>query len=353
MNPHPWRITFDTNPDDCNLKCVMCEEHSPYSHKQTDRIACGQPPRRMDIRVLEQVLDELKYSPPRELIPSTMGEPLLYQHFERIVELCRQYGIRLNLTTNGTFPKRGVREWAELILPVGSDVKISFNGISAGTQETIMLHTKLTSVLENIRTFIRRRDELATGGGNYCSVTLQLTFLEQNLSEIPEIVRLAAGLNVDRVKGHHLWVHFPEMRDQDLRRSPDSVARWNETVARCHAVAADNPRPNGKPVRLEHFTPLEFRSSQAVAQESECPFLGGEAWINSAGRFDPCCAPDERRKSLGSFGQVQQDGFLNIWNGQQYRELINGYKGRSLCQQCLMRKPAESAFPPNNERNPQ
>ena len=267
MNPHPRRITFDTNPDDCNLKCVMCEEHSPYSHKQADRIACGQPPRRMDIRVLEQVLEELKLSPPRELIPSTMGEPLLYQHFERIVDLCRQYGIRLNLTTNGTFPKRGVREWAEIILPVTSDVKISFNGISSEIQEAIMLRAKLDTVLENIRSFIRRRDELAAGGGNYCSVTLQLTFQEQNLSEIPEIIRLAADLNVDRVKGHHLWVHFPEMRNQDLRRSPDSIARWHETMARCLAVASEHARPNGKPVRLEHFTPLEFRSSQAVAQE--------------------------------------------------------------------------------------
>jgi glycosyltransferase involved in cell wall biosynthesis len=29
--PGPWRVTFDTNPDDCNLRCVMCEEHSPFS----------------------------------------------------------------------------------------------------------------------------------------------------------------------------------------------------------------------------------------------------------------------------------------------------------------------------------
>jgi hypothetical protein len=26
-----WRITLDTNPEDCNLQCVMCEEHSPHS----------------------------------------------------------------------------------------------------------------------------------------------------------------------------------------------------------------------------------------------------------------------------------------------------------------------------------
>ena len=31
----PWRITFDTNPDDCNLHCIMCEDHSPYSSTQS------------------------------------------------------------------------------------------------------------------------------------------------------------------------------------------------------------------------------------------------------------------------------------------------------------------------------
>ncbi len=345
MNPQPWRLTFDTNPDDCNLKCVMCEEHSPYSHRQPARIACGQPPRRMDIEVLEQVLEELKASPPREIIPSTMGEPLLYQHFDRIVELCRHHGIRLNLTTNGTFPKRGVRAWAAIILPVGSDVKISFNGVTRSTQERIMQQTRLESVLENLRTFIRLRDEQAASGGNYCSVTLQLTFLEENLPEIPALVRLAADLNVDRVKGHHLWVHFPEMRDQDLRRSPASVARWNATVDQCRAIAAEHPRPGGVPVKLEHFTPLALQSGQAVDAASVCPFLGQEAWINHAGRFDPCCAPDERRKTLGNFGLVQQGGFLKIWNGPEYRELVEGYRSRPLCQGCLMRKTVERSAP--------
>jgi glycosyltransferase involved in cell wall biosynthesis/MoaA/NifB/PqqE/SkfB family radical SAM enzyme len=345
LNPGPWRITFDTNPDDCNLKCVMCEEHSPYSQRQTERIACGKRPRRMDISVLEGVLEELKCSPPRELIPSTMGEPLLYRDFDRIVELCRHYGIRLNLTTNGTFPRRGVREWASLILPVGSDVKISFNGVEAATQEHIMQNTRLETVLENVRTFVALRDELATQGGNYCSITLQVTFLEENLNELPQIVRLAARLNVDRVKGHQLWVHFKEMQDQDLRRSPESVERWNQAVVECEAVASEHFRPNGQRVKLEHFTKLEFRKGHSVDPDSECPFLGKEAWINHAGRFDPCCAPNEQRKSLGSFGKVQERGFVHIWNSPEYRDLLAGYRDRRLCQTCPMRKLAERKLP--------
>jgi hypothetical protein len=39
MQAAPWRITFDTNPDDCNLSCIMCEEHSIYSKSQAERKA--------------------------------------------------------------------------------------------------------------------------------------------------------------------------------------------------------------------------------------------------------------------------------------------------------------------------
>jgi len=338
VNSYPWRLTFDTNPDDCNLKCLMCEEHSPYSSSQTERKACGQPPRRMDIHVLEQVLEELKGHPPREIIPSTMGEPLLYEHFDRILELCRGYGIRLNLTTNGTFPRGGARAWAAKIVPVGSDVKISFNGTRAEIQEGIMRNSRMESVLDNLRTFIAIRDEHADQGGNYCSVTLQVTFLEINLAELPEIVRLAAELNADRVKGHHLWVHFEAMRGQNLRRSPESVERWNEVVARCWETAAACIRPGGGRVKLEHFTPATFAADQRVDAASVCPFLGKEAWINHAGRFDPCCAPDELRQSLGSFGNVQAEGFAAIWSGSQYQALVDSYQRQPLCQKCLMRR---------------
>lgn len=37
-----------------------------------------------------------------------MGEPLLYEHFEGILDLCSRHAIQLNLTTlNGTFPRLG------------------------------------------------------------------------------------------------------------------------------------------------------------------------------------------------------------------------------------------------------
>jgi len=106
----------------------MCEEHSPFSTLQSERIAAGRPKRRMDITLIGRVLEESRGTPLREIIPSTMGEPLVYKHMDEIIDLCSQYGVKLNLTTNGTFPGRGARAWAERIVPVASDVKISWIG---------------------------------------------------------------------------------------------------------------------------------------------------------------------------------------------------------------------------------
>ena len=81
----PWRLTFDTNPDTCNLHCVMCEEHSPHSALSRKRKEEGRTHRLMPIDLIERVIADTAPHGLREIIPSTMGEPLLYKHFEDIL----------------------------------------------------------------------------------------------------------------------------------------------------------------------------------------------------------------------------------------------------------------------------
>ena len=177
MKSEFWRLTIDTNPEDCNLACIMCEEHSPYSDfKEKLYERTGQKVRRMPREWLEPIFREAKAMGIREIIPSTMGEPLLYKDFDFILELYRKYDIKCNLTTNGTFPKRTVREWAEMIVPVTSDVKISWNGATAETSEKVMHKIDFPQAIDNVKEFIRVRDEIYQAGGNFCRVTFQLTF---------------------------------------------------------------------------------------------------------------------------------------------------------------------------------
>ena len=333
----PWRITFDTNPDDCNLRCIMCEDHSPYSNTQRDRRAAGLPKRRMDIELIRRVLADAAGNGLREIIPSTMGEPLLYRHFDEIIDLCAEYGVKLNLTTNGTFPVRGARAWAERIVPVGSDVKVSWNGATRETQESVMLGSNWERVIENVRTFIEVRDQHARTGGNRCRVTFQLTFMEVNHAEIPAVVELAAQLGVDRVKGHHLWVHAPAMQGQSMRRNPGAVAAWNDTVAAAHEAADRCRLPDGEKVFLENIFPVD--DALDIALGGECPFLGQEAWVASDGRFNPCCAPDALRKTLGDFGNLIERGISDIWQSAEYKDLRDNYMSKPLCQGCNMRRP--------------
>lgn len=337
QKPGPWRITFDTNPDQCNYKCVMCECFSPHSGVQERRISSKTPRRRMSIQLIRQVLEQAQGTPLREIIPSTMGEPLLYSEFEEIIELCREFNIKLNLTTNGSFPRKGAETWAKLLVPISSDIKVSWNGATKETQETIMIGAQWEKGLENLKTLIRVRDEHASSGGNRCRVTLQTTFLETNAHELPDLVELGIKLGVDRIKGHHLWAHFDEIKNLSMRRNPDAIERWNEIVRKAKQLA-------GQKILLEHIEELKPSAVSNLVPDGICPFLGQEAWVNAEGQFSPCCAPDEQRKTLGDFGNLQESTMEAIWTSHAYKHLKQTYQSHPLCIGCNMNKStAESS----------
>jgi MoaA/NifB/PqqE/SkfB family radical SAM enzyme len=307
----------------------------------------------MDIGLIRTTLSEMAPLGTYEVIPTTMGEPLMYKELPELIELCKVYRVKMNLTTNGSFFGRGASWWAERIVPVTSDVKISWNGATTTTQQMIMKNSDLDKQKGNLKIFIKERDRVASEGGNYCSVTLQLTFMDQNLGEILDVVKFAKLSGCDRVKGHHLWAHFPEIKDQNLRRSNSSILEWNKVATECRNYTLAHPLPNGKLMRLDNFDILPINSSDSningssssssssVHPEAVCPFLGKEAWINHEGRFDPCCAPDEQRKSLGYFGNINTPGqnLMKIWSSDAYKELCRDYLMKPLCRECTMRRP--------------
>ena len=335
-----WRITLDTNPEDCNLSCTMCEEHSPFSKFIREKLN-GQR-RRMPKEWLESIFQQAKALGVKEIIPSTMGEPLLYKHFAYIVELCYKYGIKMNLTTNGTFPKtteKSVTEWAKLLVPITTDVKISWNGATAQTAQKIMLKINFDEAIANVREFILIRNEHFKATGYKCRVTFQLTFMQNNMHELADIIALAAKLDVDRVKGHQLWAHFDEIKDLSMKHSAESILQWNKYVEEAYKAQEKYRKHNGEKVILENIIPIEINESQEIPENYNCPFLGKELWISPTGKISPCCAPDEMRQTLGNFGNIENNTIESILNSDNYINLITHYKQIPLCKTCNMRKP--------------
>ena len=146
------------------------------------------------------------------------------------------------------------------------------------------------------------------------------------------------------MKGHHLWAHFDEIAAQSMRRDRDAIRRWNEAVSAARKAAAECMLPNGRPVLLENIDPLdEEGATHDIAPGGPCPFLGQEAWVSAQGRFDPCCAPDAERRSLGEFGSLHDRGLMDIWREDAYRALVATYRNRALCLGCNMRRPAKDS----------
>lgn len=186
------RITLLTNPDKCNLHCPLC-----FLNQRGRAFGMGE----MSLDVMQAAIE--KYGNEvggdgslvlKEVIPSTMGEPLLYTYFDVLLQLCRDKEIPLNLTTNGTFPgKWGSEEGLQQLLESCSDIKVSalasesFDNWKRNVENLMLLRRKL---LENRGGALRR----------LASVSLQVTLHKRNLMAIPELIAWAAAIGIERIK---------------------------------------------------------------------------------------------------------------------------------------------------------
>jgi hypothetical protein len=282
-------------------------------------------------------LDGLRGSPLREVIPSTMGEPLLWDGLDALIDRCAAHGLALNLTTNGTWPGRGARAWGERLGPVASDVKISWNGATAATAERIMAGLDFAAALAGVRDFAAARDAVAARTGHRARLSFQVTAQEGNVLELGELVRLARALGVDRVKVNQLQERSPLLAGRALTGSREGRRRWNLAVAAMIDAAAGPPLPSGRALLLENVAPLPLDPAPPPA--GPCPFIGREAWLLHDGRFAPCPHPAAWRGELGEFGAVGERTLPELWAGPAFRALVAGWEAQPLCRACPLRRP--------------
>jgi len=333
----PWRLTLVTDPDDCTLACDMCE--------------CGQAraglgprpptPRRMDPALALGALASLGALPGaalREVIPSTMGEPLLWAGLDALLDACAAAGLALNLTTNGTWPGRGPRAWGERLWPVARDVKVSWNGATAATAEAIMPGLDFAAAVEGVREVAAARDRLAARGGARGTLSFQVTAQAGNVEELAGIVRLAADLGVDRVKFNQLQPRQAFLEPRALTRSAEGLRRWNEAAAAVRAAAEEVRLPWGAPVVLQNAGDLALDPA-APAPLGPCPFVGREAWVLPDGRLAPCPHPAAWRGELGDFGSAADAPLAELWGGEALRAFTGAYEGHPVCAGCAFRRP--------------
>ena len=332
------RVTLLTNPDVCNLHCPLCflnqralrncnarsaengngdcppdngRERFFYCNKERRAFGMGEMPFEVAQAAIEKYAAERDASGKRllrEVIPSTMGEPLLYSHFDELLELCRALGIPMNLTTNGTFPgKWGSDAAMELLLRSCSDIKVSylaseqFDGWKANVEKLVKVRDKLRGNADadcartaDVECADARVVSFTSVEPRVATVSLQVTLHKKNLQDVPELVSWASAIGVDRIKWNK--VVLLSTVSQELREMyalNDAQLESLRDEFRSGEFSASN---------VKHEGSLFFKNSAdlcAVGGECEsCPFAD-EVWVWPDGHEDHCPNPERR---FGAYG---------------------------------------------------
>ena len=268
------RITLLTNPDVCNLRCPLC-----FLNQRKRAFGMGE----MKIETARRAIDRYAGMGPlspdglREVIPSTMGEPLLYTYFSELLDYCRARHLPLNLTTNGTFPGFwGTDAGMARLLDACSDIKVSCMAFDGAAFDEMMPGFSFDRWRENV---LRLLHLWRQGKG---TVSLQVTLSKMLASKAVEILSWAESVGIKRIK----W-NLPVFLSMDstLRKAYgldlSAVRELREILV-------------SKKVRCEGS--LFFDGGE------KCRFLGEEVWVLPDGTEETCPNPERRFGDRNSAG---------------------------------------------------
>lgn len=273
------RITLLTNPDVCNLHCPLCFlNQRKMTFAKISGIAgeMNFDVARAAIEKYSAVVDECGKRVLREVIPSTMGEPLLYSHFEELLTLCETYKIPLNLTTNGTFPgKWGLDAGMERLLASCIDIKVS--SLSSEC---------LGCWKQNVERLLAVRKCMSNS--QCATVTIQVTLHKKNLMMIPELIAWASVAGIERIKWNSavfLSGTPSALREEfELDRPLEELQKY---ILDCCEMCGSKIRNEGS-----LFTFPNGKSNFSL-KNGTCPFAD-ELWILPDGSEQHCPSPERR-----------------------------------------------------------
>ncbi len=312
----------------CNLACPMCE--NPLIQETTGDMTFEQ---------FKGILDQMPYLVSLNL--TGIGESLMNRDLWPMLEEAKRRGLYVWFTSNGTLLTAG---FARRLIEVGLDeLVISFDGASAPTFDAVRLGARFADVVRNVERLQAIKREL---GRTNLKLAFGITVVRDNIDEVPDIVRLAARLDVAEA------IIGTALVDLD---SPDAILRPDTPKPTRVQIAAmtEQARRVGKEsgVRVSIAAPETARG-----RECNCVKPWTTCYITKDGWFFPCCDVTQRRIPRAelvkhAFGNVITGRLADFWNGEEYRRLRRGIADPSvrwaLCKTCVRchPMPREEAAP--------
>jgi radical SAM protein with 4Fe4S-binding SPASM domain len=301
----PARIQIEATSK-CNLCCPSC------SHSREKGAG-----RHLTQEGLRRVLDRLPWSP-RRVVLSGIGEPLTNPEFFSLVDILAERGIKCEFYTNGTLLTPQAQQ-AILSRRNIDTVAISCDGAEKATFESLRLGADFESWKQLAREFLAEAKQQRPGT---LSIWMNVVVSRENLSEMEDIVRLAAELGFEGASLMH-----PIPVDERAAALCPSLAE--PSIERQEDVSA-----LGRSLGLKLL--CSFRRAKTPPEAlPRCTQPWEYVFIRTNGDVAPCCALFGSEKGA-VMGNILEQEFVDIWQGERFRAFrrTNALGGNTQCRIC-------------------
>ncbi len=314
----------------CNSLCASC----PLTY---DHFLPFEPKHHLTWSQFRQIVDQL----PRieRAVLHGIGEPLLNSNLPRFVAHLKQCGAHVLFNTNAVLldERRG-----DALREAGLDeLRVSLDAASSALYHRLRGIDKFDQIIANLRAYVARH------GGEHPRVSLWFVGMQENLHELPDVVRLAADLGVPEIYLQRLvFFGAGERLENGTTMVPEQSLygvleqRQAELIAECEALAVE--------------LGLTFRASGATTPHESVMVKGAYPWqgcyrpwalmyITANGTALPCCIAPFATPEYGQImlGNVFERPLAEVWNDQPYQELRAAVLGEQPapwpCQHCGLR----------------
>lgn len=262
----------------CNLRCVMCF--------QTDKTFSSEKSfmGRMNLDLFKKIIDQAHAGGTKAITLASRGDPTLNKDLDSMLQYMKGKFLEVKLNTNGILLTEELSR--SILANEVTDLVFSIDSYERDNYEKIRRKAKFDKVVNNIKSFIKIRDE-----------------------EFPinrTTVRVS-GVKVDHKQDNHKFNQF-----------------WSELVDFNVLVELQE--------RWDTYNNSELTSNELMP----CGDLFERMYIWWDGKVNPC---DVDYKSTLEVGNLNHNSIREIWNGPSYEKIrkkhLNGLRNEySVCARC-------------------